>query len=270
MPALRGYFYRSGIDFDDFRLSEPHFKRFTDVKYSAILYPLSTALVAVILTSTAAFANGAVSVMEETTATIGFLSAKEFNVSVVNEGFANMEIYAVRTVEELPDQDWFSTICMGDLCYAPSVSTTNPVIVPGGAVYKIKFTVYSGEVPSSGAFQLKVFAKVNGEGIELGAIDFSVSASDESSVPVITQPTELRAYPSPAASSLTITGTDITDAERLEVLDAAGRVVMTLDGAPTLSPYGVSLDVSTLPAGAYFFRLVGSEAIETGRFVVTR
>lgn len=240
------------------------------VKHSAILYTLSTAVVVVILTASTALANGAVSVTEETTTTIGLLEAKEFNVSVANDGFSSMEIYAVRSVEELPDQKWFSTICMGDLCYAPAVSTTNPVMVPSGMTYKIKFTVYSGEVSSTGSFQLKVFAKSNGEDVELGSIDFSVSASDESSVPVITTPVNLLAYPSPASGSLTISGTEIIDADRLEVLDAAGRVVMTVEGPDSRSPFGVNLDVSTLPVGAYFFRLVGGEAIETGRFVVAR
>lgn len=240
------------------------------MKHSAILYTLSTAFVAVILTASTALANGAVSVMEETTTTIGFVEAKEFNVNVANEGFTDMQIYAVRSVEEIPDDKWFSTICMGDLCYAPSVSITNPVSVAAGMTYKIKFTVYSGDVPSTGSFQLKVFAKTGGEDIELGSVDFSVSASDESSIPTITAPVNLVAYPSPAVGSLTISGTGITDADRLEVLDAAGRIVMTVEGTDRLSLNGVNLDVSTLPVGAYFFRLIGSEAIETGRFVVAR
>jgi hypothetical protein len=240
------------------------------VKQSAILYTLSTAFVAVILTASTALANGAVSVMEETTTTIGFLTGKEFNVSVVNEGFANMEIYAVRSLNDLPDDAWFSTICMGDLCYAPDVSTTNPVVVASGATYLIKFTVYTGEVPSTGSFQLKVYAKINGEDEELGSIDFSVSASSESSVPVITTPPGLLAYPSPASGSVTISGTGVTDTDRIDILDASGRIVMTVDGNRTLSSAGVNVDVSSLPSGAYFYRIVGSEAIETGRFVVAR
>lgn len=79
-------------------------------------------------------------------------------------------------------------------------------------------------------------------------------------------------HPNPASTTVTILLNDesvLGNAASLEVLDQQGRRLLTQEIAHS-STKEITLDVSTLPAGAYFLRLVGRNASASTESVIVR
>ncbi len=240
------------------------------MKQYASRYILSTALVAFLLSVTISSAGTTVTVAEDQVVTIGLKSVIEFNIYLDYEGFGPLTFYAERTLNDLPDQKWFSTICMDDYCYRDTENKTEPVSVESSGRYHVKFAVYTSDIEATGNFQLKLIASGPGSE-ELGVIDFTVTSSDESSVEVI-EDILLTPYPVPATTRLTIpTTSPVSGSTTLEVFDASGNAVAEIDRASMIvTDGGIGLDVANLPEGAYFFRLRDDDVLRTGRFLVSR
>jgi PKD repeat protein len=76
---------------------------------------------------------------------------------------------------------------------------------------------------------------------------------------------ELSLYPVPANTMMTLQSAELL--EQLQVLDIAGRVVMSLD---KLNVYSVNLNVSALANGQYIVRAYSSNAAVVKSFVVSK
>jgi len=72
-------------------------------------------------------------------------------------------------------------------------------------------------------------------------------------------------YPVPANTMMTLQSAELL--EQLQVLDIAGRVVMSLD---KLNVYSVNLNVSALANGQYIVRAYSSNAAVVKSFVVSK
>jgi uncharacterized delta-60 repeat protein len=79
--------------------------------------------------------------------------------------------------------------------------------------------------------------------------------------------TNVHIYPNPAISTLRVDGLDANVTTALIVRDASGRVVLT---ARTERQPMVSLDINSLPAGAYFLEVQGGEKRRSFVFVKGR
>ncbi len=192
----------------------------------------------------------------------------EYHITVKNMGLATETFHVVRSTNNLPDENWFSTICMEDFCYQAAESRTNSYELGVGEEHKIKFTVYAGNVPETeGHFVLKVITEGFGGG-EAGQVEMSVTASDASSVPVIAEPT-LLPYPNPTISDLTIPLRAVADAESVEIYSITGAVVRSFEGSDVT---GESLRINTadLAPGVYHYRISGSTEARVGTFQVVR
>lgn len=238
--------------------------------HNAIRYAMSTAIIGFFLAASVTSAETTIKVIEEQTTTIGLESAIDFNIYLSYEGFGSLSFYAERTLNSLPDQNWFSTICMDDYCYRDTENKTEPVSVASGETYHVKFSVYTSDIEAAGNFQLKLIA--SGPGAEvLGTLDFSVASSGASSVTFIESPV-ITPFPTPATTALTIPVTSLlTESTTLEIFDASGASVTILDRATLESnDQGIRLNVSEFPVGAYFFRIRENGVLRTGRFLVSR
>ncbi|MCB0713465.1 MAG: T9SS type A sorting domain-containing protein [Ignavibacteriae bacterium] len=200
--------------------------------------------------------------------TAGLSDYQEFEITIKNEGFAPVTFYVERTTNDLPDKNWASTICMGDLCYDASVSKPNPDVLNPNEEYHVNFTVYTGEVSNAtGTFVLKFVIEGFGGG-EFGQVEMNVTTSDLSSIPVISEPT-LLPYPNPAITDVTLPLTAVKSAESVEVYDITGSRVRLFDGSEVT---GETLRVSTTDfmPGIYYYKIVGSEETRSGTFQVIR
>ena len=245
------------------------------MRQHSTFYAFSTGLVAsifaIIFSVATASAEGPVTLEGEPDVTIGHLSSVDFNVSVRNDGFVPMQMYVVREVNGVPDESWFSTICMGELCYDGTVSKSDVVTVQPGETYKVKFTVYTGEENASGTFKLRVVEIFGGDEEDLGTLDFSVAADDITSV-IDLVPAAGSPYPMPAFSSVTIPLTNVVGSSATLLLyDASGSVVSTVAaGDLVLTNDGILLDVTGLKSGAYFYALLDGESTRSGQILVQR
>ena len=229
--------------------------------YASLLIP------ALLLAYSPARAGDVITLEGENVRTIEHEGATDFNIKVKHDGFGSLEFYVERTVNSLPDDNWFSTICMDDYCYRDTESKTEPVSVASGDTYKVKFSVYTGDKDATGHFELKMMTTGPGGG-EFGTLDFTVTAGEVSSVPLFSLG-HSAPYPSPAIQSVTLPGLDGNNFDEVQIVDAAGNTVLTT-GTFAYGNFGVTLDVSTLPSGSYFYRTIGGESIETGRFLIAR
>lgn len=201
--------------------------------------------------------------IDETTATLGLNDWRDFHFEVFNTSGEDIQFYVERTEQNIPSDDWFSTICMEDFCYRADQSKTELSTIPSGGVYKVKFTVYTGPDVADGTFQLK-FMHANGFST-LETVDFAVAAGGSSVIDAETL--GLLPYPMPATSAVTIPGTTI-DAADIQIVAADGR---TIDGTSTTRVSGgVRIDTESLAPGVYFCLVRDGEAVVRHRFVVAR
>ena len=73
----------------------------------------------------------------------------------------------------------------------------------------------------------------------------------------------LKLFPNPVSSVLNIETTGKSAHDQLSVMNLSGRVVLTCSTTGTKT----QLDISSLPGGVYFVRLINNKTVETGKFV---
>ncbi|MGE3802012.1 MAG: T9SS type A sorting domain-containing protein [Candidatus Kapaibacterium sp.] len=204
----------------------------------------------------------------ETNQTLGLLDYHNYEFTVTNTGFGPALFYVERVMNGLPDPDWFSTICMEELCYAPEIDKPESVTVDPGQTYHVKFTVYTGEISNTqGKFILKFFTDGFG-GVEFGSYEMDVLASDLSHIPEPPIAVSLP-YPNPATTTITLPLSEVENVGSVEMYDIAGSIVRSLSGSEIT---GEMLRVSTedLTPGIYYYKIIGTEESRVGTFHVVR
>ena len=135
------------------------------------------------------------------------------------------------------------------------VATTNPYNMTGllpNMTYSVRMrTVCTGDrvEPYSGWSNIVEFTTENPNP---GAID-GVDAG-----------AELRIFPNPASTSVTLSFEGINGQATVEIVDISGRIVSSVMTANNQ----ITLDVSQLAQGAYFVRVTGDEATAVRRLIV--
>lgn len=210
-----------------------------------------------------------VQISEETSVTLGIEEYHDFHITVTNNSIGPLSFYVLRSVNNLPDDGWMSTICMDDYCYSGGTSQTDLVTVQAGSVYHVKFTVYTGKVENTvGNFELKFIAGGLSGGNELETITFSAQAKTSSSVPTIAEPAHLP-YPNPAVAGVTIPLTAVKNAHRVEIFNVTGTQVAVFEGA-SLNANDIRLNLADFAAGLYYYTIAGSDETRSGSFSVAK
>ena len=155
-------------------------------RFSYLFAGFAAALCALLLTSSA-FAQG-IDVTPNSATTITIppdVGYHEFGVTVRFDGFAPLQFYVERTVNDLPDEDWQTAICMADLCYSATVSKTDPVSLNPNEDYKVKLNVITGtDLEKTGRVTLK-FIEAD-FGTCFAELEFVTTTSNVAGVPTIT------------------------------------------------------------------------------------
>jgi hypothetical protein len=73
----------------------------------------------------------------------------------------------------------------------------------------------------------------------------------------------LKCYPNPSTGKITIETSDKTNNRSLSVLDLTGQQILKSQ----ISQTNITLDISTLPDGLYFVKVVGKNGVQSGKFV---
>ena len=90
------------------------------------------------------------------------------------------------------------------------------------------------------------------------AITIPISLTEEEDV-------QVQLYPNPASDRITVTGTNAKETFEMELYDVQGKKV----GHYYLPPgVNTTVDVSSLPAGSYFYRLIGGTKDTMGTIVI--
>lgn len=216
------------------------------------------------------FAQGVtVEIQDETSVTIDTEDYHDFHLTVHNNSLGPLSFYVLRSLNELPDDGWMSTICMDDYCYQAAVNQTDVVTVQPGAQYYVKFTVYTGNVENTGNFTLKFISSGLSGSNEFGSIDFTAQAQTSSSVPAIVEASQLP-YPNPAVADLTIPLTAVKNAEQVEIFNLTGTSVASFGSETLKAGTDLRLNLADFAAGLYYYTITGNGETKNGSFSVVK
>lgn len=237
-------------------------------RLSYLFAGFAAAMCALLLTSSA-FAQGVnVTPTSATTVAISPEGYHEFNVTVRFDGFSPLTFYVERTVNDLPDDNWQTAICMADLCYSATVSKTDPVTLMPNQDYKVKLNVITGaDKEKTGRVVLKFVE--DGFGTSFGEIEFITTTSDVASVPTITNLADL-AFPNPALTDLTIPLTAVSSPQQVEVYNLMGLKVATFSDAEVIGNNELRFSLANFAAGLYHYKIVGLAETKVGSFSVVK
>jgi photosystem II stability/assembly factor-like uncharacterized protein len=73
----------------------------------------------------------------------------------------------------------------------------------------------------------------------------------------------LNIYPNPASTTITIETSDISNKNRLSILNLSGQELITRQ----ITEPKTQIDISTLPSGVYFVRLTVEKTVQVGKFI---
>ena len=225
----------------------------------------------VALVSTSALAQG-VSV-ETTSPTEVEVSPGDYynhTITVKFDGFQPMDFYVERTVNDLPDDEWNTAICMADLCYSATVSKTDPVRLMPNQEYKVKLTVGAGKNTDETSRTVLKFVE-NGFGVSFAEIEFVTTTGKLSSVPTIkiTSPGEI-AFPNPALADITIPLTSVTQPQQVDIYNVMGQKVATFNNTEVADSQELNINLSEFSAGLYHYTITGMKESKVGTFNVVK
>jgi hypothetical protein len=136
-----------------------------------------------------------------------------------------------------------------------------------GSLYYVKVRLYKTTV--TGYYAINVVknesAKGSGEYMKAGPAAEIVKKDDQDE-----DPDALLIYPNPAIDKITVEyADDLIDMIRLEIISASGRKVYT-EHLASDQQINETINISELPAGLYFVRIVKTNRIITGKFIKRR
>lgn len=193
----------------------------------------------------------------------------ELKAVVTNISSLPIDVRAIRVSNELPDTLWFTAMCFGDQCYPFEMNETPPAhILPGDTVL---FKLSVGSVTDAyGRGQVRTGIRFDtGEFTAALAQTFVVNIDGTSSAPDEGVEYIVSAWPNPATSRLTIPTGNLKTSTSLSVqlIDVMSTVVLNSRDV-VVSDDGVSVDVSGLANGTYFYRVADGSSVRLGRIVV--
>ena len=119
----------------------------------------------------------------------------------------------------------------------------------GAALYSIYFTsTDTGYVVGNGGIILKT---TNGGGFPVGLPD------------LLSKSNALNIYPNPATDKITIESSPTPTPSQLSIMNLNGQVLITRQ----ITEPKTHVDISMLPSGIYFVRIMGERTVEVGKFV---
>jgi hypothetical protein len=191
----------------------------------------------------------------------------DLKATITNNDFTQINVRAVRLMNDVPGALWYTAMCFGEQCFPPDMDIAPPArVMPGGSV-EFKLTVATEET-SYGTGEVRAQIRWDtGEGTDGVVQTFVVTIDGTSSAPTVELVDERAAYPNPARTSAMIPLDVTAETARVQLVDAMGRVVVDLRDAAT-SADGIRVDVSDVPDGAYFYRVDADGTARTGRVVV--
>lgn len=227
------------------------------------------AVTAFLCLSQTTFAQLAVQTEDATSVVIDTSDYKDFHFVVTNNTFGSQTFYVRRVEQNIPDENWASTICMEDFCYSFRDDSTGLESVPVGGAYDVKLTVYTGYEMDESATLTFEFIWVSLSGVvKFGEVTLNVETGEISSTPIDVDLAALP-YPNPVNESISIPLLHGETTGSLRIFDATGRMTEEHDlSGRTAGTF--SLSVGTLPVGAYTFTIATADASRHGRFVVAR
>jgi hypothetical protein len=118
-------------------------------------------------------------------------------------------------------------------------------------------------------YYLKIDTLENNQGVN--TLAQSSTFTTELSTVNVTKPqtNALVIYPNPASDRIYINSDNISTISRVELMNAIGNIVRILD-TPSATGNELSLNVSDLPSGVYFVRVLCDGKIQTQRILVSR
>ncbi|MBV6444368.1 MAG: hypothetical protein IFNCLDLE_00629 [Ignavibacteriaceae bacterium] len=202
-----------------------------------------------------------------------------FEFTLKNISATPQTIYIIRTENTMPSEDWSSSLCFDQGCFAPfvdSVATTPDFMSsPIAPNEQREFSVHIFTFGSHGSGTVTVV----GHSMENPGETYThtlhgstsvVSVKDEGSV--ISDYSLEQNYPNPFNPSTVINFTlPKAGYTSLVLYDIMGKEVMTaLDGYYEAGRHSYRLDASELPSGVYLYRLTSGSFVSAKKLILEK
>jgi hypothetical protein len=197
------------------------------------------------------------------------LAGYNFEVLVTNTSDETLQLIVIRTGIDFPNQEWYTAICDGDLCYSPDVSETSRPLDVGESA-KIKLYMKGGSQQNTSG-RAKLAFKI-GFGSPIRTIGFTMHVSDAAGVPALSQLAGSALYPNPTTGRMRFEYSLPTSGDvAISVSSMTGQqLLLPVAEFQAAGSHAVDLDLSTLPVGAYVVTLNSRTTRGTQIVTVTR
>jgi len=194
------------------------------------------------------------------TMAIGPGGVHQFHMTIQNNTAEKIQLRVVRVTNDLPGEDWSSSICFGALCYDPATSVPEPYSIFANKSTSCELAIAGGlQVDRSATVTLRFSANFDTNYVEKTFVAYTSAVN---AVPNGTAALDLApAYPNPASSYTLFpvpTGLRATEAT-LALYNARGEQVAELSAelrrAMESGAESVRADLAGLPSGAYLYRM---------------
>jgi hypothetical protein len=157
----------------------------------------------------------------------------------------NVEINLSKQFINIP-ADWSTALC-GDICYAPTVNSTNVIIAPDDSL-NFTFYFYTGLTADSGYVKVR-FKNLNAPANTIHQRFFGVT-SEPAGVTDTSEPM-LKIFPNPSNGIMTISSSNKIAGSTYTLTDQLGRVVQS----GTIQSNHTELLLADIPSGFYYLKL---------------
>jgi hypothetical protein len=203
-----------------------------------------------------------------------------FDIEIVNISAIEQTVYLARTINDLPiGLGWVSSLCFGDMCYAPNVDT---VLTSGGqfppplqpdSTLEASLHVFTQNNVGTAYVQVQIWA---GHSPSIKTIiDYTATTNPTSVETEGEQPKEYflaQNFPNPFNPSTKISyGIQEAGVVNLKVYSILGSEVTTLvNEHKSAGNYEVNFGKNELASGIYIYRLTVNNFVQTRKMILEK
>lgn len=191
---------------------------------------------------------------------------QEIHIDFHNASGAKQTMTWLRTMNDIPDE-WTTSVCDFNLCWAPTADEPGyyfdaPIDTTGTVYVKFDARNYHdgafNPVPGCGTVEVHFFSvldSADNNAVALFHARLGVSEED-CGVDVVSSVLDnsFAIYPNPAVNNINVIASFSANIAKVDIVNIVGRTVSTYDW--NTGSGKMSFDISDLPQGVYFARLI--------------
>jgi len=197
-----------------------------------------------------------------------------FKINITNQTAKNLTVFLKRVFNQLPDQDWSSSLCFSS-CYSPSmdsVADESSPIAPGTS-FEASVHIFTGNNPGTAQVTIQIGSVLHPDSRK--TFNFTAMTGNSAVTTENSKKMEFRLnqnYPNPFNPSTTIgyylpTTCKVT----LKAFNVLGNETAVLvNELQTAGDHTAQFNDANLPSGVYYYRLTAGNSVLTRKMIILK